>query len=275
MDWFEALVLGITQGVTEWLPVSSSGHLALVQRALGEEPSGMVGYDVVLHLATVLVVAAFFWREIVAIVKDWLAGIMEASGSKDKKATLLGKRGRRLGWLIIVASVPTAIIGFLLNEYVISDAFSSLSFLAAGFMATGVLLLLTRFTPRKKRGYGPADAAKVGVAQGIAVLPALSRSGWTVGTSLLLGITPEEAGEFSFLLMIPAVLGASLLRFHDITTLASSELPTILAGAAVAAVVGYACLGLMLKAIRRQRVWWFAPYCLALGTSLLVCILVL
>jgi undecaprenyl-diphosphatase len=266
MDWLEALVLGIVQGLTEWLPVSSSGHLALAQAYLGDVS---VAFDVALHLATLAVACHYFRSDIAAIVKDWLAGIGESFSADDKGKALFGRKERLWGWLLIVASVPTAMIGYAIERWLGGDDFTSLGIIGAGFVATGIFLAATKLARPSGRQIGAGGALAIGTAQGASVLSSLSRSGLTVGTGIFLGASLEDAARFSFLALIPATLGAALLKLGDIGALASSDLAAMLAGVAAAALVGYACLEAMMRIVRGGRLHWFAPYCVALGCVVL------
>ncbi|MBI5000054.1 MAG: undecaprenyl-diphosphate phosphatase [Euryarchaeota archaeon] len=266
MEVFQALVLGIVQGLTEWLPLSSSGHLALAQLYMGE---GTVAYDVVLHVATLAVVIVYFRKDVVAIVGDWARGISEATRPGNRKAALFGKKARLWGWLILLASIPTAIIGFLLDRYLGGGDFTSLAFLGAGFIVTGIFLATTYFAKPKERQMGAPEAATVGAAQGLSVFSSLSRSGLTVGAAALMGVSREDAGKFSFLAMIPAVIGAAALKIFDIGALARADLLPMAVGALAAALVGFLCLKAMMFIAKRNGMWWFAPYCVGLGVALL------
>lgn len=263
MELWHALLLGIVQGLTEWLPLSSSGHLAVLQTTLGENE---VALDIVLHLATMLVIVLYFRTELSAIVKDWTAGIAEAP--KAGRKALVSSVNRKLGWYIVLTTVPTALVGYLLSSLV-SLAFSSLLLIGVFFLATGGFLALTLFRPRTARPLTIRGSILVGLAQGIAVLPGISRSGWTIGTAILLGVNRVEAGRFSFLILIPAVTGALLLKLGDVLALALEELPVMLAGGMAAAFVGYAALSFFMSFLRRGKMHWFAPYCLLLGGVLL------
>jgi undecaprenyl-diphosphatase len=193
---------------------------------------------------------------------------MEAFGAGDRRAALFGKRERLWGWLILVASLPTALIGFAIEHYLGGDDFSSPALLGAGFIATGVFLAATKLAKPAGSRIGAGGALAIGAAQGASVLSSLSRSGLTIGTGAFLGASLEDAARFSFLVLIPATLGAALLKLGDIATLASSDLAPMAAGAVAAALVGYACLEAMMRVVRRNGLHWFAPYCLALGVGI-------
>jgi len=263
MDIIQALVLGIIQGLTEWLPLSSSGHLALGQKAMGIDSEPFI---ILLHGATLIVVIVYFRKDIWIILREWFKGISAATKGTPAKDALWGTKERRLGGLIVIASVPTGILGYLIDAYLESYALSSLLILGIFFIATGVFLAIARLRrPKARKVMGASGAAVVGVAQGVAALPGLSRSGWTISTALLLGIAPEDAAKFSFILSIPAVIGANLLKFNEIRAMASLELPVIVVGFVAALIVGFLALILAMKIVKAGKLYWFAPYCMGLG----------
>jgi undecaprenyl-diphosphatase len=271
MNLLESLILGIIQGLTEWLPVSSSGHLALAQKALGDTN---VAYDVVLHIATVVVACVYLRCEIKAIVFDWMTGVRDSFGASDKKSALFGKKERLWGWLIILASVPTAVIGLAIEKYLGGDDFTSLAIVGVGFVVTGIFLAATKFARPRGEPIGAVGALAIGAAQGAAVLSSLSRSGLTVGTGIFMGASFEDAAKFSFLVLIPATLGATILKIGEIGTLASSDIVAMASGAVAAALVGYACLGVMMRVTKGGKLHWFAPYCIVLGGAVLAYVLI-
>ncbi|MEW5937256.1 MAG: undecaprenyl-diphosphate phosphatase [Candidatus Thermoplasmatota archaeon] len=266
MELWHALLLGIIQGLTEWLPLSSSGHLAVAQIALGK---GSMGFDIVLHLATMLVVLLYFRGELSAILREWAAGIAETPRAGRK--ALVANAHRRLGWYIVLATVPTALVGYLLSISLAPIAFSSALLVGMLFIATGGFLALTAVRPKDKHPLRARISILVGLAQGIAVLPGLSRSGWTIGTALLAGVRRLDAARFSFLILFPAVLGALLLRLGEVVALAAEDLSVLIAGGMAAAFVGYASLSLLMSFLRRGGLHWFAPYCLLMGCALVAC----
>ncbi|VVB67099.1 Undecaprenyl-diphosphatase [Candidatus Norongarragalina meridionalis] len=246
MDLFSAIFLGALQGITEWLPVSSSAHLALAQHYLGI--SAPVSFDIMLHLGTLIAVSVYFRKEI--------AEIME-------------RRDARYLALIAVALIPTAIIGFAFKDS-FEAMFSRMPMIAAALLITGAFLFIAEKLSREGRKLGFVPAFVIGVAQGIAVAPGISRSGATIGTGMLLGIKREEAAKFSFLLAIPAVLGASALEGVKAFSFAGIGTAEIIAGTAAAAIVGYFSIGLMLDFLRKGRLYVFSAYCVLLAFAILL-----
>ncbi len=270
LSYLQAVVLGILQGLTEFLPISSSGHLALVQHVMDLDPEsqGMILFDVAVHLATVIAVAAVFAGQFVRYFRRLAA-------ESTPRFT-----GRRTAWRIallgVLASVPTALIGLLFKDQ-LEAAFGKPIWIAAALVFTGVLLWLTGKAPRARRGwrrFGGGRALLVGLGQGIAILPGVSRSGTTISVALLLGIRREWAAQFSFFIAIPAICGAAGLHFKDVleTGVALGDLLTgpLLVGAACAMATGYVALRLLLAAVRRARLHYFCYYCWALALVVFV-----
>jgi undecaprenyl-diphosphatase len=246
----QSLILGVVQGLTEFLPVSSSGHLVLVANILSVEPD--IPFDILLHFATLTAVVVFFYKDIFRIIKAFIYD--RSMENPDYK----------IGLLLIAASIPTAIIGFALKD-IFEAMFSSLFYVGCFLLLTGALITIAeKFSKPNKNIERTSfiDALIVGLAQGCAIAPGLSRSGTTVSSSLLLGFDRELAARFSFLLSIPAILGASIFKakyiMHDLSLI------TII-GALAAAITGYLAIYLFMKLIRRQSIMPFAFYCLFVG----------
>lgn len=275
MDLLYALFLGIIQGATEWLPVSSSAHLAIAQKHMGE---GSVAFDVMLHVATLLVVLIAFRKDVFALIREFFAFLGDAArGGRPIKDVMLANPERKLLFLIILASVPTALIGAVMNFY-IGDIFESLAIIGAALIVTGVILFLTRGAKRVRgmsAGGGAAelnknDALIIGVAQGCALIPGLSRSGLTISTGILRGISDDLAARFSFLLSIPAVMGAVAIQYKDINALASADMLPIISGMAAAFVFGYIFIVALMKLINKKQFHNFAYYCWIAGAITLL-----
>ena len=270
MDWIEALVLGILQGLTEWLPVSSSGHLAVAQRYMGEVP---VFIDILLHFGTMLVLFIFFRNDVRLASRSALAALSDLVKGKGWDASVGSNADRRMAFCIVLALVPTALIALAIRFVIGPTIMENLAIVATGFAVTGILLLATALAGNKGNGPAngrnldrlePADAMIVGTAQGIAFLPGFSRSGLTISTGLFRGMKGEAAGRYSFLISLPAVLGATILELPDATALPGTELLMGLAGMAVAMAVGYASLGALMRILKKGKMAWFAPHCFAM-----------
>jgi undecaprenyl-diphosphatase len=255
MTLAESLALGALQGATEFLPVSSSGHLVLAQHLIGGFSQPGILFDVTLHLGTLVAIALYFWRD--------LSGLLTCAWRRDPAAAV----ERRLLILLIVGSIPTAIIG-LAFKHQVERMFENPALVAGMLLVTGTLLFIAdRYRPgnRREGALTVTDAVLTGIAQGVAIIPGISRSGSTIVTLLLRDVCGETAARFSFLLAIPAVGGAALLSLRDAEQLVPGEVPVYLAGAGVALVVGMLAIHLLLGVLRRRRLGWFAVYCWLVG----------
>jgi undecaprenyl-diphosphatase len=255
----EILILAIIQGVTEWLPISSSGHLVVVQEYLG---LGLpVLFDVVLHLGSLVVVLAVFWKDVVRV--------LEAVVRLDFKS-----QDGKMGLYIILGSTATAAVGFVFRD-VFESFFHNLYAVGVAFIATGCfysLLYAHRRSDEKSEPMNAVDAVAIGVVQGIALIPGVSRSGSTITTGLLLKVKKEVAFRFSFLLFIPAVIGATLLSVIDsdgIFAVAVGPV-SLLVGLVVTVLVGFFSLRLLLRIVVKGRLYLFAFYCWAIGSVVLL-----
>ncbi|MBI5059044.1 undecaprenyl-diphosphate phosphatase [candidate division KSB1 bacterium] len=260
MSYLDAILLGVLQGITEFLPISSDGHLVVVQQLLGFEHS-LLAFDVFIHLGTLLAVVIYYRREIASIA----AGFFRREG---------GDAARRLVGLIVLASIPTALIGLGLKALV-EDLNTSALAAALGWLVTGLVLLSTeraKHTPRSMTDIRALDALLIGIAQGIAVLPGVSRSGSTVAVGMFRGIRAGEAANFSFLMSIPAVAGAALLEAGDLNGVASDEWPVYIVGGITAGIVGYLAIWGLLKLLARRVIKPFGWYCIAAAAVTLMTI---
>ena len=258
MSVFEAVILGIVQGLTEFLPISSSGHLVLLRKIFGISEPAMF-FDTMVHVGTLLAVFVVLWRDIWAILRRPL---------------------QRLTGLLIVATVPAVIAALLLGE-TIEQAFETGRFLGFSFLATTALLIIAELLSRRARsgdGLKKAedmswlDALVIGILQAIAISPGLSRSGATISGALSRKLDRDFAARFSFLLSIPAILGAVVLQVKDLSGAADGGIPAaaVVAGSLSAAVVGFFAVRFMLKIIREKSLFGFAIYTAVLGTLILV-----
>ncbi len=260
MSTINAVILGILQGLTEFLPVSSSGHLAIGKDILGFETPNLL-FDVMLHVATLLVVLIYFRKRVYLIIKAFF-GIFIKRFQKDYF------ENKRFLWGIIIASIPTAIIGLMFEKYAM-QYFETVTFVGYALIFTSILLVISdRFNGREKITAGKSII--IGIAQGIAVTPGISRSGTTIAVSCILGIDRDEAAEFSFLLSVPAILGAMILELKDVTINSADVLVPYGAGMAAAFVSGFIVIGLMMQFIRKAQLKVFAVYCLLLGLAVVI-----
>ncbi|MCB2227440.1 MAG: undecaprenyl-diphosphatase UppP [Desulfarculaceae bacterium] len=260
MEIWQAAVLGVVQGLTEFLPISSSGHLVLGQRLLGfTEPELM--FDIAVHVGSLAAVVAVFWRDLWGILRGLLVW------GDDEGA----RRGRRLLLLVIAGSIPTAIMGFLLKD-LFESMFASLLTVGLALLVTGWLLMATAMVHKPGREIGRVGIGRaliVGVAQGLAITPGVSRSGSTIAVALLLGIDRRLAAHYSFVLSIPAILGALVLQVHEMGAPSPSQTAPMIVGLVCAALSGYLALRILLRVVQAGRFHWFAPYCFAVGLAAL------
>lgn len=258
----ESIVLGIVQGLTEFLPISSTAHLVLTEAILNIKLES-IRFEVFVHLGTFFSVVIVFRKEIWKLAKS-LRGLFRTVDSESEEyLKLLG--------LLLVGSVPAALIGVLLDEYV-EKAFSSSVFVSLMLILTGIFLWSTKFSRVQKNRLSFVDAVVVGLAQSLALVPGISRSGFTIGTALLRGVDRGKSAEFSFLLSLPAILGASALKLKE--TLegdpTSHEIIVYLMGALVAFLCGYIAIKFLLDVLRKGKFQNFAYYCLGIGILSLI-----
>lgn len=277
MTIIEAIVMGIVQGLTEFLPVSSSGHLAIFRNILNINLEGGVLFEVLLHIGTLVAIIIAYFKDIqkliiegVGLVLDFFRYLFNILNPRKKtNISLINSEYRRFVLLIIIASIPTAILGLLLEE-IIEGAFTTLLIPGICLLITGCLLYIS---DKIKKGYKKEkntkykDSVIIGLFQGFATMPGISRSGSTIVAGLLCGLDREFAVKFSFLMSLPAIGGATLLQIKDINSnLMNSTLVTsYILGMVASAIVGYICIKTLLKIIKDNKFHYFAYYCWAAG----------
>lgn len=273
MSLLSSILLGLIQGLAEFLPISSSGHLALFQTFFGMEnmEEKYMFFTVLLHFGTLISVCMVYWRDIVDMIREFFLGIAALAGRKD--TGVAPPPARRMVMLIIIATVPLFVMVFLRDA--VNQLFSNSIMVSCALLATGFILF---FSDRIARGHKTArnatvaDALIVGCGQALAVIPGLSRSGTTISVGMMRGFDRAFAVRFSFLMSLPAVLGANVLEIKD--ALASNfpieELPMYLVGVAVSAVVGYFAIRLVKSLSDKGKFGKFAYYCWAVGLGSLV-----
>ena len=283
MQWFEALVLGIVQGLTEYLPVSSSGHLAIGQALFGlGDGAENLSFTVAVHVATVLSTICVLWREIAWIFTDlfaWVKGLF--SPTDDGKSFLQRlttfNEGTQYTVNILISMIPVAIVGLFFKDKVEEVFGSGLFIVGICLMVTAALLSFAYFSmPRQRETISLRDAFIIGIAQACAVLPGLSRSGSTIATGLLLGNKKEKLAQFSFLMVIPPILGEALLDVKDMASMGVSNAmagisPTaLIIGFAAAFISGLFACKWMINIVKKGKLIWFAVYCAVIGITLIV-----
>ena len=257
MTVLESILLGVLQGVTEFIPVSSSGHLIVMREFMGLQEIPVL-FDVILHIATLIVVVFFFRVRVVAVLRSSVRWVLRRSTADDAIDLVLAR-------LIVIATVITGVGGYAIAQLDL-QRFPRLA--AVFFIVTALILIASRFA-RGSRGYDAIrtrDGVLVAVAQVFAVLPGISRSGTTITTGLFSGLARREAAEFSFLISIPAMLGALAYTLRDVGDLSTVVSPVALvAGFLASGLAGYFALGLLVKLIRGGRLWVFSVYLIPLG----------
>ncbi len=264
-------ILGIVQGVAEFLPISSSAHLAQAQRQFGLTPdtTEMLLFDVLVHLATLLAVAIVFAKP---------AALLMRRLQRESSSDYLGRRhGWRIVLLTVIATIPTAIIG-LRFQSTFEKAFNKPIWIGWALIFTGAMLATMARIKRGRRGWQEFawwQAAAVGVAQSAAIMPGLSRSGATICVATYCGLRRRWAAHFSFLIAVPAILGATMIKLLEVSHMSSAQLQevnwlAILSGSATALLTGIVALQLLLSAVRRAKLHYFAVYCWIVGVATLL-----
>lgn len=249
---FKVIILAIIQGVTEFLPVSSSGHLVLSKYFMGLESAQGATLEIVLHSGTLISILVFYWRHLGQI----LAGIFR----REKESV-------RFVLLLLLGCVPAIIVAFVASDQ-LQEAFGHPRFVSCTLMVTGVFLIASHFAKPGKKAVGWVSGLVIGLAQAVAMLPGISRSGSTIGIARFLGIEPKQAAEYSFLMSAPLLAGASLMALKDMAengnACGSSGLE-LGVGFLVSAVVGYFSIKWLVSLLYRGRFWRFGIYCLSVG----------
>ncbi len=265
----KSLILGLVQGLTEFLPVSSSGHLILAEHFMGMGGPG-VALEVLLHVGTLAAVLVYFRSDIFSMVNSFVSIVGLKPVPAEEQAENFN-RDKQLIIGIIVGTIPTGIIGVLGKDW-FEGLFGRVDLVGGALLVTAVLLLAGEGLSKGEEnenspGPDPLRAFIVGIVQGIAIIPGISRSGITVATCLMLGIRPAEAARFSFLLSIPAIMGALVLSIDDLAALSANEAAGYAAGMIGAALVGYVAIGIFIAAAKKARLKWFSAYCAVVGIA--------
>lgn len=272
MTFLSSFLLGLVQGIAEFLPISSSGHLAIAQNLLGMSDAGTVPefFDVLLHLGTLVAVFVAYWADIKDMVLEFFRGAGDLIHHSTPNPV---PPARRLILLIILGTLPLFVV--LPVKDAVQGLSNSMAFIGAALIVTGVLLFVSDRVKKGRKNERTAtwlDVLIVGIGQAIATMPGISRSGMTITTGCFVGFERKFAVRFSFLLSIPAVLGANILSLADAakTGINWAEVPVYLVGVVTAAVVGYLCIRLLRFIAERGKFGAFAYYCWAVGVLTLV-----
>ncbi|HUW92927.1 MAG TPA: undecaprenyl-diphosphate phosphatase [Bacteroidales bacterium] len=256
MNWYEALIFGMVQGLTEFLPVSSEGHLEIVKYFFGDIEESFL-FSVVVHGATVLSIITVFWREILKLTR----GVMQFTMNEETNYALK----------LIVSMIPVIIVGFTVKDFVEGLFVADMTITGSFLLVTALFLAVGHFVRKGAREITYTGAFLIGIAQALAVLPGLSRSGTTISTGLMLGYRKEELTKFSFLMVIVPILGASVVEI--MTTKAGAVdvvLFPLMIAFVTAFITGYFACRWMIKIVSRGKLIWFAVYCTAVGLALIL-----
>ncbi len=271
MEMHQGIILGILQGLTEFLPVSSSGHLVMGQIFFGITESQLV-FDISLHMGTLLAIIVVYFSDIVSILASVFGFFSKGVSGKPVKHLLSEDQHLKMAILIIMGSIPTAIIGLFLKQFE-AVLFSSATLVGMMLMLTGVILWVSRkyYTAQSTtEGFSIKKAVFIGTVQGLAVMPGISRSGSTISAGMVAGLDRHTAARFSFLLSVPAVVGAEILSLKDVIESGLSiDLVTIYATIA-AFITGLIALKILLRLVHAGRFHLFAPYCWFAGFLVLL-----
>ncbi len=249
MSYFEATILGIVQGLTEYLPVSSSGHLVLAQEIMGVNPEGIT-LEIVVHIGSLLAVTIYYRRRLLELLKSFF--------TKDNRPA------RKYAGYLIIGTVPAAVIGLSLEDF-FDSMFASPHYTSIFLIGTGMILLSTKFVRRGTFEVSLKTALIIGFAQACAILPGISRSGSTISAGLWSKVDPAKAAEFSFLLSIPAIAGATVLKFNELLMQNSMLVGPYLLAAILSFVSSLAAIHWLLSVIKKGKFKLFGYYCFAAG----------
>lgn len=264
MNWFEALWLGIIQGLTEYLPVSSSGHLTIASTLFGIEAEENLAFTIAVHVATVLSTLVILWKEIAWIFK----GLFQFKVNDET----------RYVFNILISMIPVGIVGLFFKDYVEQIFGSGLAIVGSMLLVTALLLTFSYYAkPRQKENISLKDAFIIGLAQAVAVMPGLSRSGSTIATGLILGNNKAKLAQFSFLMVIPPILGEALLdamkmvKYGTASVMGDISLGVLAVGFVAAFVSGCVACKWMINIVKRGKLIYFAIYCAIAGIVTLIC----
>lgn len=262
MDWLQALVLGIVQGATEYLPISSSAHLAIVPWALGwQKPS--FAFDILVQLGTLVGVVAYYRADLMAVIRGVVDGLKQRKPFATPEA--------RMGWYVVVATIPAVVIGLLIKD-IVEEAWGSARQVFIELGITGLILFVAEVVAKKRRMGAEVDLKRsiwIGFAQAAAIMPGISRSGATIAGAMLTGVDRPKAASFSFVMSIPVMLGAGVLGVDDLLQKKETlpqEATAIAIGFVAAAISGYLVIKWFLRFLKDRSLAWFGAYCLVVAT---------
>lgn len=271
MSIIHAIILGVVQGASEFLPISSSGHLVIFQQLMNVnlESGPMVAFDVCLHVGTLIAVVAALRAEVWIIIKGLFNPNLSEEGTEGGFSTSLS---RKTILLVILGTIPAVIVGFSFKDF-FEELFSSSLFAGVALLITGSILFATRWAKKhdiKLDGMKWFHALIVGCAQALAIFPGISRSGSTISGGMFCKLDRKLAAKFSFLLSIPAIGGAAVLQYKNLAYLSANYIVPVVIGTVVSAIVGYVCVKWIISIMRGNKFSLFAYYCWAVGLGVIV-----
>lgn len=253
MGLIEAIIIGLIQGLTEFLPVSSSGHIELAKYFFGVELKEALFFTVLLHLATALSTVIVFWKDIVQIIK----GLLKFKWNEET----------RFSWFVVLSMIPAAVVGLKFEDQIDKYFMGNIPLVCGALIITGLILYFSDKSKREGEDVNGLTAIIIGVVQAIAIIPGISRSGSTIGSSILVGISREKAARFSFLMVIPLIFGAAAKKFLDfseaggMTEAVKADMMPMALGFVAALISGIFACKWMIQLVKRSRLTWFALYC--------------
>jgi len=264
----EAIILGLVQGLTEFLPISSSGHLVLAKEILGvsTQMDTHIGitFEVFVHFGTLLAIGTIFWNDILKLIKAFFSIFPILFSDQKFETRYCNNSYFRMMILIIAGSLPAGIIGLLLED-TIEEAFNNPVLVCIMLLLTGGILIASKFFLNGQKQLNASTALAIGFAQAVAIIPGISRSGSTICTGLMMGLEREESARFSFLLAVPVIAMATILKLSDLiaTPPDATTIINLIVGTIVAYIAGYIAIKILLAVVRRGRLDRFAYYCFA------------
>jgi undecaprenyl-diphosphatase len=262
MDLWESFLLGVLQGITEFLPISSSGHLVLGQQLLQLDSNKGITFEIVVHFGSLLSIMFYYRRDLIKLIQQGWSLLMKPEILTKYS---LWSSDQRLILYILLSMIPALLVGVFLKSH-IEVAFESPLWVSTMLLITGMILFSTKFINRGTKELSSSNAFMIGLAQAVAILPGISRSGSTIAMAQHMGLSRDESARFSFLMVIPVIAGAMLLESFEISSAdVSIDFTALLVGFISSALSGYLALILLIKVIKRFGIHWFAIYCWCVG----------
>ncbi len=272
MSVIQSLILGIVQGLAEFLPISSSGHLAVIQNMMHLDPNNILSFTVMLHFGTLIAIFVVYWNDIVALLKELLALIVDVCTGKGIQMNK--NETRRLGIMIVISTIPTGVIGLLFNDF-FESLYTSMISIGIGLIVTGSCLFASERWGGGDKGVREmtvGNALWIGLCQALAICPGISRSGATMVGGLSSKFNRPHAVRYAFLISIPSVLGAFIMEVPDAIAAAEggSGIGVLIVGVIAAAISGYIAIKAMIRAVENKKLFYFSIYTWIVGIALVV-----